>query len=745
MVPSVRMDFPSFRSARRPPLAFVATALLLFGAPSVAALSLNYPDTAECLAHTALTPLPAAVAGATPGVPVAFAVTNGRLPAGLDLRADGAVVGTPTEAGTFTVRITATNGAATASDFIWLNIRTVTVTYALPLYVVGQPVESMPHPLLPPVISRQHPDFPTSTLAHTGGALPPGLSFNGDFSLAGTPTTAGVYTFELTATNGPNRSTRSFVAIVTPTDLAAAPRSAFFSDPGVERFRPAASTGDYYVDSVRGDDRNDGRTPATAWQRLAKIPTGTLQPGNVIHLARGSHWDRQTLYLRDVQGTRELPVVVQAYGTGAPPTISDSYPPWSTTQRYPGVYLSGRAEHVVVLDLRIQDNRATEGIMVGPETRHIVVAGNEILRCYSGLSTSGDHATIVSNYIHDIHVPGEKECGVGIWFCGSGTEIGWNRIAHCRSLTGDSVGGGALEFYGYRSSTGFDFVSDGIRIHHNLLLNNANFMEMYGNASRLVVDHNLYLLGAHFAFLPHWDNWGNASAFGHKCTYDLLVANNTFVARPDPQPVGWGFFTLLWDDRHPNHRPDPASNALVVRNNIFVTNSTIAARNPLGEAFVHEHNLLHFTGAGHPGGTAYPLHPSEVIADPLFRAAFPGDVRLTAASPARDAAVAPFAAEDLLRAPLGADGAPDLGVYEYDPAPRLQGRLALLERPGVGEFVFGPTVAGRSYRVHTCTDLAAGRWLPLGEVLPGTGGHLTVVDPEAAGPRKFYRAEPVTP
>lgn len=720
--------------------AFVVGSAL--GLPSVAAaLSLSYQPATGYLADQAIVPVLPTLGGASPGVSTTYAVTKGTLPAGLHLRGDGAIVGTPTALVGVSVTITATNGSATASTSVWLRIRTVTVTYALPVFVVGQSVASMAIPHTTPAISWALPGVPT-TLAVTGGTIPPGLAINpADGSFSGTPTAAGIYTFQVTASNGPHTAAQDFCALVTATDLAAAPRSALFSDPGVDRFRPSSSTGDYYVDSVNGNDLHDGRTPATAWKKLAKIPTGKLAPGNVIHLARGSHWPQQTLYLRDVQGTAAQPVVVQAYGTGAPPTISNSFPPWSPTQPYPGVYLEGTAAHVVVLDLRIQDNSTTVGITIGPNTRHIVVAGNEILRCYSGLSTSGDDATVVSNYIHDIYIPGEKECGVGIWYCGSNVEIGWNRIAHCRSLTGDSVGGGALEFYGHRAATGFDFVSDHIRIHHNLLLNNATFMEMYGNASRLVVDHNLYLFGAHFAFLPHWDNWGNADAFGHKCTYEMLVANNTFVARPGPVSGGWGFFTLLWNTTHANHIPDPAHNTLVLRNNIFSTNSAIAEHNPLGASFVHEHNLYHFTGSGKLGGAWYALHPTERIADPLFAATTLGDCRLTAASPARDAGVPALAREDLVRAPLPGPGAPDLGVYEFDPESALRVRLSLLPRAGCSEITFGPTAVRSTYQVLCSTDLGAGTWTALGTPQRGTGGHLSVVDPAADGARRFYRVQ----
>ena len=57
-----------------------------------------------------------------------------------------------------------------------------------------------------------------------------------------------------------------------------------------------------------------------------------------------------------------------------------------------------------------------------------------------------------------------------------------------------------------------------------------------------------------------------------------------------------------------------------------------------------------------------------------------------------------------------------------------------------------PTVAGRTYRVECCYDLALGIWLTLQGNIAGTGGVVTITDPAAAThPKCFYRVVTVLP
>jgi hypothetical protein len=76
----------------------------------------------------------------------------------------------------------------------------------------------------------------------------------------------------------------------------------------------------YYVDSVGGNDANDGKSADHAWQNLEKVNTGTFAPGDWILLKSGSHWNG---YLAPGgSGEQKHPVKVTSYGDGPKPQIN---------------------------------------------------------------------------------------------------------------------------------------------------------------------------------------------------------------------------------------------------------------------------------------------------------------------------------------------------------------------------------------------------------------------------------------
>lgn len=73
-----------------------------------------------------------------------------------------------------------------------------------------------------------------------------------------------------------------------------------------------------YVSSVNGDDVNSGYAPEKAFRSLRKVNQMEIQPGDQILLERGSVFVGEYLHLYR-GGTKEAPVVVDAYGEGALP------------------------------------------------------------------------------------------------------------------------------------------------------------------------------------------------------------------------------------------------------------------------------------------------------------------------------------------------------------------------------------------------------------------------------------------
>ena len=74
-----------------------------------------------------------------------------------------------------------------------------------------------------------------------------------------------------------------------------------------------------YFDASAGDDRNDGRSPFTAWKNIDTISSLKWGPGAEIKFKCGERWTGQLNFKGD--GTGENPVKVTSYGDGPPPLI----------------------------------------------------------------------------------------------------------------------------------------------------------------------------------------------------------------------------------------------------------------------------------------------------------------------------------------------------------------------------------------------------------------------------------------
>ncbi len=194
---------------------------------------------------------------ATPAGNYSFAITNGALPTGITL-ANGLLSGASTVSGVFSFTVTATDGNQCSGSHQY----TLTVC---PLVTI-----------MPAALPNgfQGTAYPGQTLTATGGgspytfavttgSLPGGLNLASGGALTGTPTTAGTFSFTVTATDSTGcTGTRSYTAIISGNGL---------------QFYPLAAP-------VRLLDTRLGASPNACSQPNTPIAGGTsrLQPGRNI-------------------------------------------------------------------------------------------------------------------------------------------------------------------------------------------------------------------------------------------------------------------------------------------------------------------------------------------------------------------------------------------------------------------------------------------------------------------------------
>ncbi len=141
--------------------------------------------------------------------PISYSVTSGTLPNGLTLDSTtGTISGTPTTGGSFTFAVAATNVAG-------LDSKTYTVD------IVTAPIITSPPPANGTTgVAYSHTVTATGTgpitFSISSGSLPNGLTLNPTTGvISGTPTTAGPFSFQVSATNTAGSDTKNYsLAIV---------------------------------------------------------------------------------------------------------------------------------------------------------------------------------------------------------------------------------------------------------------------------------------------------------------------------------------------------------------------------------------------------------------------------------------------------------------------------------------------------------------------------------------------------
>jgi len=265
-----------------------------------------------------------AILSATGGTaPYTWSLASGSLPAGLALSTSGDITGTPTQAGTTSFTVKATDSSSPAE--------TATQSLSITIAAAGGPLQittlSLPSGQVGTAYSTSLAAIGGTTpysWSVTSGSLPAGVSLNATSgAISGTPTTAETSSFTIQVKDSsvtPGTATRSFSVTI----AAAQPPTISTSS------LPGGTVGTAYSTTLAA---TGGKTPYTWSISSGSLPAGlslAASTGVISGTPTTSGTASFTVQVKDANSstaTKSLSIVVAA---AQPPTISTSSLPGGT-------------------------------------------------------------------------------------------------------------------------------------------------------------------------------------------------------------------------------------------------------------------------------------------------------------------------------------------------------------------------------------------------------------------------------
>ena len=298
----------------------------------------------------------------------------------------------------------------------------------------------------------------------------------------------------------------------------------------------------YYIDSVGGNDNNNGLSPPTAWQSHTKVQSVQLQPGDSVRFKRGSQFSGPIEISES--GVAGNPILLTAYGQGNAPrfTNPDDLDMNGNCIRMSGDYIT--VENLHFHDTPPTDNadRLTSIFQMGaisnmPGADHNIIRNNTFIDCTKGIQSTGEFTIITNNYLdgpsHALWYESGADDGwgpMGIQLGIGNQEISYNTIKNYLTIQSPyGTDGGAIKFDDVR------FHKDDLYVHHNFTKGNAGFFE-----SSWQDDYDPFIQEVHnlrVAFNVSNDGQNFCSLFAP--THDTYFDNNTIIRAnsfPNPDP-----------------------------------------------------------------------------------------------------------------------------------------------------------------------------------------------------------------
>ena len=209
--------------------------------------------------------------------PPIFTVTSGNLPTGMALSVNGLLSGTPSQTGSFTVTVTASNGDVPNAT---QTFTIVVTTPPSPPVITGNGPPASATINLPLAYVYRSTGYPQPTFGVSAGALPAGLTLSSAGVVSGTPTQLGSFNGTITASNGnlPN-ATQGFSLTIVANPMQQMSTVADLNANGAS-LGAEDSLGNFYVTDYSGGTGNSGAlvriTPAGQQTTLHNFDDGSL-------------------------------------------------------------------------------------------------------------------------------------------------------------------------------------------------------------------------------------------------------------------------------------------------------------------------------------------------------------------------------------------------------------------------------------------------------------------------------------
>ena len=327
-------------------------------------------------------------------------------------------------------------------------------------------------------------------------------------------------------------------------------------------------TTDYYIDSVGGNDNNNGTSESTPWETLSKVSSTTFSAGDNIYFKRGSSYSGCATI--NGNGTAGNPITVGAYGNGNAPSFTN--PSYSNNN---GNAMRIRGDYQIVENLYFHHTAPTPdeptfqevwsvgALHVSLGNDHAIIRNNEFANIPKAIQSYSEYSLITNNYIH--HGNDTQAGGflgppwwgpLGIQLGIGNQEISYNTIEYMYVAGGEwGADGGAIELDDGRNH------KNNFYIHHNTTYHNMGFLEVsYWDdiqmRSSSNIDVTFNVSRDYQTFLLWWAPTSNST-----------VINNTIIRDDNPSsPAGPWKGVFIMDAR-------PAD--ILLTKNIVVTDNDL--------------------------------------------------------------------------------------------------------------------------------------------------------------------------